>query len=92
MMPFGRRPCYTRRLVSAATAAAVLVAVTGSAALAHNAGWLSGARNNDATTAFASWRGTPRLGVVSGWIDCDPAPFIGPGIRGIRRLRLAPAE
>ena len=22
----------------------------------------------------------------------DPAPFIGPGIRGIRRLRLAPAE
>ena len=67
MMPFGRRPCYTRRLVAAATA--VLMAVTGSAALAHNAGWLSGARNNDATTAFAHWRGTPRLGVVSGWID-----------------------
>ncbi|HEX6016101.1 MAG TPA: hypothetical protein VFY87_30720, partial [Geminicoccaceae bacterium] len=66
MMPFGRRPCFARRLVAAA---AVLVAVTSSAALAHNAGWLSGARNNDAATAFARWRGTPRLGVVSGWID-----------------------
>ena len=51
-----------------APTAAVLVALTGSAALAHNTGWKSGVRNNSATTGFASWRGTG-LGVVSGWID-----------------------
>jgi hypothetical protein len=59
---------FRSRLTAAGAAAAVLVALTGSAALAHNAGWKSGARNNDATTGFAGWRGTG-LEVVSGWID-----------------------
>jgi hypothetical protein len=59
---------FRSRLTAAGAAAAVLVALTGSAALAHNAGWKSGARNNDAATGFAGWRGTG-LEVVSGWID-----------------------
>jgi hypothetical protein len=59
---------FRSRLTAAGAAAAVLVGLAGPAALAHNAGWPSGARNNDATTGFAGWRGTG-LGVVSGWID-----------------------
>jgi hypothetical protein len=66
MLPLNRRRGLASRLLVGAAAATVLVALTGSAALA--AGWKSGARNNDSASAFASWRGTP-LGVVSGWID-----------------------
>lgn len=56
------------RLRTALLAAAAIVAVCGSEASAHNAGWKSGARNNDAFAGFMTWRGTA-AGVISGWIN-----------------------
>lgn len=57
---------FAPRIVCAV--ATVLVALTGSAAMAHNTGWKSGARNNNATTGFSSWSGAS-LGIISGWTD-----------------------
>ena len=68
MTPWDCGRGFASRLACAVATATVLVALTGPAALAHNTGWKSGARNNSATTGFASWRSTG-LGVVSGWID-----------------------
>jgi hypothetical protein len=48
--------------------AAVLALALAAPVQAHNAGWKSGARNNDAYNGMMTWRGTP-AGVVNGYID-----------------------
>lgn len=57
------------RVFLAGFTGALVLALFAAPALA-GATWVSGARNNDDTQPFASWRGT-RLGVISGWIDGD---------------------
>ena len=50
-------------------AIALLVGLHAGAAMADDATWDSGTRNNDATLPFIAWRGKTPLKVISGWID-----------------------
>lgn len=61
------RSFRSSRVRLAGIAGGLLLALLAAPAQA-GATWMSGARNNDDTQPFASWRGT-RLGVISGWID-----------------------